>query len=551
MSSVQSVRILYMEDDRGVARLFQKKLEQLGYTVDLAYDGEQGLAMFDAGEYDLIAVDQWMPGSDGLEVIRILKERGKLPPTIMITGAGDENTAVEALKLGANDYIVKDIDGGYLELLPAVIKQLLNQQQLIKDKEQAVATLKERNRTLALLNRSGQALTATRNLEQLIPQLLSAAIELTGAEGSSVWLWEGSDESWLICQGTYYGQACHSPEVKMALGEGLVGWVAQNDESAFVASPSQDPKLYPDTRIYSGLNVVTLLAVPLRVHDAVIGVLEVVNKIAGDFIEDDVIFIEALANSAGIAIDNARLVERLRDQATNLQARNEELNAFSHTVAHDLKNPLVLTMGYAELVKKHYAKTLDPDAIKYLDQIVQSGHKMRNIIDELLLLSMLRNEEVEPQSIIMSDIIKEAKQRLAYMIQDCKAEITEPALWPDVCGYGPWVEEVWVNYISNALKYGGKPPQIELGATTLENGDVRLWVRDNGPGIKPELLPRLFTPFTRLNQVHAEGHGLGLSIVRRIVEKLGGAVGVESQVGQGSVFSFTLPVAVVKEVQNG
>ena len=97
--------------------------------------------------------------------------------------------------------------------------------------------------------------------------------------------------------------------------------------------------------------------------------------------------------------------------------------------------------------------------------------------------------------------------------------------------------------MSNALKYGGQPPRVELGATEQEDGTVRFWVRDNGHGLTPEEQARLFTPFTRLDQVSAKGHGLGLSIVRRIVEKMGGQVGVESQVGQGSTFVFTLPMA--------
>jgi signal transduction histidine kinase len=99
---------------------------------------------------------------------------------------------------------------------------------------------------------------------------------------------------------------------------------------------------------------------------------------------------------------------------------------------------------------------------------------------------------------------------------------------------------VWVNYVSNALKYGGRPPRVELGATP-QDGVVRFWVRDNGAGLTAEDQERLFTEFTRLHQVRAEGYGLGLSIVRRIIEKLGGDVGVESEVGKGSTFYFTLP----------
>jgi two-component system sensor histidine kinase/response regulator len=150
---------------------------------------------------------------------------------------------------------------------------------------------------------------------------------------------------------------------------------------------------------------------------------------------------------------------------------------------------------------------------------------------------------VEAMPLDIGCIVDEARQRLAHMIAESKAEIILPQDWPLASGYAPWVEEVWANYLSNALKYGGRPPRIELGATEQSDGWVRFWVRDNGPGLTPEQQARLFAPFTRLDRVRAQGHGLGLSIVRRIVEKLGGSVGVESSgvPGQGSVFYFTLP----------
>jgi two-component system sensor histidine kinase/response regulator len=127
-----------------------------------------------------------------------------------------------------------------------------------------------------------------------------------------------------------------------------------------------------------------------------------------------------------------------------------------------------------------------------------------------------------------------------HMIKESEAEILEPDTWPTALGYGPWVEEIWVNYISNGIKHGGQPPRVQLDATLVSNGCVRFWVRDNGHGLTREEQGQLFTPFTRLSQVRATGHGLGLSIVRRIVEKLGGEVGIESLVGDGSIFSFTL-----------
>jgi signal transduction histidine kinase len=253
--------------------------------------------------------------------------------------------------------------------------------------------------------------------------------------------------------------------------------------------------------------------------------------------------LELLANSAAIAIDNARLVAALRQQTAELQSRNEELDAFAHTVAHDLKGPLGPMMGYAEILEKDHDRLPREEMQDYLHSIATSTQKMNNIIQELLLLAQARQSQVETGPLDMQCIVVESLKRLGPMIEEYQAEICGPSSWPPTTGYGPWVEEVWVNYISNAIKYGGQPPRVELGATVQPDGMVRFWVRDNGAGIPPEDRARLFTPFTRLDQIRAKGHGLGLSIVRRIVDKLGGQVGVESDsmAGRGSVFSFTLP----------
>jgi signal transduction histidine kinase len=144
----------------------------------------------------------------------------------------------------------------------------------------------------------------------------------------------------------------------------------------------------------------------------------------------------------------------------------------------------------------------------------------------------------------MSSIVTGVLERLGTEIASSLAEVVLPQQWPVAVGYEPWIEEVWANYVSNAIKYGGNPPRIELGATlpTTGEGQVRFWVRDNGPGLDEEQQAVLFVEFTKLRQL-GEGHGLGLSIVKRIVERLGGQVGVDSAVGQGSEFYFTLPVA--------
>ena len=137
------IRILYVEDDKGLARLLQRKMRREGYNVDIAPDGLKGLAILEKQSYDVLLVDHKMPGLSGLEVIRRLATGGMLPPTVMVTGAGDETTAVEAMKLGAGDYIVKDTGGGYLELIPLVVEKILNRQRLVDEKEKAEREMRQ------------------------------------------------------------------------------------------------------------------------------------------------------------------------------------------------------------------------------------------------------------------------------------------------------------------------------------------------------------------------------------------------------------------------
>ena len=412
------------------------------------------------------------------------------------------------------------------------------------ERQQAEQELQQRSRDLTQLYRASQKLAATLDLRQVMQRLLQLVTEIVGAQGCSVWLWNEEHADELICQAVFHPGLEHPPTgVRLPSGQGVVGWVAQNGKTARVSRAPQDLRFFPGVDAQTGFRTLSLLAVPLRVQDAVIGAMEVVNKLKGEFDEHDQALLEMLANAAAIAIDNARLVEALRRSNAELEARNQDLDAFAHTVAHDLKNPMGLIVGFAELLQRGPDDLPEDEQQRAVRTIGQSARKINNIIDELLLLAEVRQVDVRTAPLDMASIVTGAQRRLGDMIEKHQAEISLPPAWPRALGYAPWVEEVWANYMSNAIKYGGQPPRVELGADWQSDGTVRFWVRDNGQGIAPEDQARLFTPFTRLDQVRARGHGLGLSIVRRIVEKLGGQVGVESGIDQGSLFYFTLPGA--------
>lgn len=239
----------------------------------------------------------------------------------------------------------------------------------------------------------------------------------------------------------------------------------------------------------------------------------------------------------------------ISQRADELAVQNMALNDFAHTMAHQVQGLLGQMIGYTSYLQMHYADNADADVKQALSRIVQSGHKMNNVINELLLLASLRSAEVPIHPLNMARIVAEVQKRLRFQISAKDAVVETPEEWPTPMGHSAWIEEALLNYINNAVKYGGEPPLVRLGSTMMSDGMVKIWVQDNGIGISPEDQRRLFVPHTRLHQMKVSGEGLGLSIVRRIIERCNGRVGVESEPDKGSTFWFTLPLATDQDLR--
>lgn len=238
--------------------------------------------------------------------------------------------------------------------------------------------------------------------------------------------------------------------------------------------------------------------------------------------------------------DHPLTQEQLCERATALQAQNMELEAYTHMVAHDLKDPLTALIVTSDLITDIPDLT-GQELKEYLHQIKVTAYEMNRIINNLLFFAEVSKAEAPVGPVNMAGVVAKVRDRLSHLIKEYQAQIDLPQAWPDAIGYAPWVEEIWANYLSNAIKHGGKPPRVELGGLTQPDGMARFWIRDNGPGIPPKTQARLFKPFNQVSHVRNSGHGFGLSIVLQIVEKLGGKVGVECKSGDGSLFFFTLP----------
>ena len=420
-----------------------------------------------------------------------------------------------------------------------------------EQREDGLTALRQRIAELERILEITRELTSALTLEPLLGKIAATASELTDSDGASILLLDAEANELRFIEVTNDSPGSFAG-IHVPIESSIAGAILTSREPVVVSNVQTDSRYYPEVDRQTGFTCRSLIGVPLQIHDRCIGVLEAPNKQGGqEFTQKDVETLTSLAAQIAIAIEYARLYqevlnhaerleERVRERTAELQARNEELAAYDHTVAHDLKNPLALVIGYAEFLGEDFASMSDEELQEHLGSIARHGHKMRSIIDELLLLSEMRDLEVEKVPLDMVQIVAAAQQRLDSVIKEHGAEIVIPETWPVALGYGPWVEEVWANYLSNAIKYGGQPPCVELGAVEQGDDEVCFWVRDNGRGIPSEDQDRLFSRFTRLDRDHAEGHGLGLSIVQRIVEKLGGQVGVESEVGQGSTFTFSL-----------
>lgn len=236
-----------------------------------------------------------------------------------------------------------------------------------------------------------------------------------------------------------------------------------------------------------------------------------------------------------------RMRKNLEQNNEQLRSQNEALDAYARTVAHDLKNPLNLILNFAQLIEDE--GVLKGVSAEDLRHIIVSAERMNHIIHDLLLLAQMRREEVHPVRVNMKSVVRQSLDRLHTDIRKANAEVAEAENWPDCEGVASWLQAVWVNYLSNSLKYGGKPPRIRLSweKDPDQPGFVRYIVQDNGVGIATGNEQRVFAEFSRMGGEKEEGHGIGLSIVRRVIQRLGGTVGVYNlDPGPGCAFYFSL-----------
>jgi signal transduction histidine kinase len=372
-------------------------------------------------------------------------------------------------------------------------------------------------------------LNAVLDLPPLLQLIIEAARELTDSEASSILLVERKS-------GDLYFEATTVPtkeklqRVIVPMDSSLAGWVVQHNESVVIGDVEEDNRHFKQADI--GIITRSLLAVPLSVKGQVIGVLNTLNKVEGQsFDEDDVYLLTILAAQAAVAIENARLF-----QQSDLLSE----------VVHELRTPLTSIRGYSKMLL--LAEGIDQEKkLEFAETIHRESIRLGQMINDFLDLARLESgrTHMAQEPVNMSEIISQTLVILQPQAAERQISIAlqGPETLPTVIGDPDRLKQVMVNLVGNAVKYNHEGGRVDIEAEVGEK-ELNVAVRDTGRGIAEEDLPHIFEKFYRVDdsEQQVKGTGLGLSITKHIVKVHGGTISVQSIQGQGSTFSFTLPL---------
>jgi signal transduction histidine kinase/CHASE3 domain sensor protein len=310
------------------------------------------------------------------------------------------------------------------------------------------------------------------------------------------------------------------------------------------------------------------LTIPMQVEETMIGELTLAATQAEAFNLEAQQIVSEVAAQLAIAIQQSQLrqqlqhyaeqlEQRVQERTTQLQEANQELEAFSYSVSHDLRAPLRTMQGFAQALQEEYSNRLDAVGQEYIRYITEDAVQMDTLILDLLAYSHLSRTEIQIQPVDLNLVVNEALKQLGAQLQERHAEVrVEPSLG-QVMAHRSTLIQVVTNLLSNAIKFvsSGTSPSVHIYTQEyVQEGQnwIRLWITDNGIGIAPEHQERIFRVFERLHGIETyPGTGIGLAIVRKGLERMGGFSGVESQLGTGTRFWIALPKAVLNHNATG
>lgn len=535
--------ILIVDDNANNRDLLTRYMRRLGHAVVIAPDGGIALDLLRNQPVDLMLLDIMMPDVNGYQVLEVIKADPLLRhiPVIVISALSEFDSVIKCIDLGAEDYLTKPFNA---TLLNARISASLEKKRL-RDQEQS--HLEE----LLVTQRIDRELNASLDVGRAMAITLDWALRRSGADAGFIGVVEAEGIRVMAARG--YSDASSVTEhsrLPCNLSAFQVAIATGHPQVQRAAHPVQNGDGF-----FSGSQCQAII--PVRREDTVIGLLVLENHVERKCTEEIMSFLLRLTDHAAIAIANAQLYAAL-------EHANAAKNEFIAFATHELKTPMTAIRGYADILLNGIAGSVNPSQAEFLTAIRVNVDLMSTLVSDLADIARIESGHLHlewaaiPIHAVVAAALQSTRSQIA--VREQKLLLDVPATLPPVWGDYTRLTQIISNLVSNAYKYtphGGEiyihaqhiPAHTEMG--THHEGDVvRLAVQDSGYGIPLEDQPQIFHKFFRGRgqaTAHIPGTGLGLHITRHLVELQGGRIWFSSAPGEGTTFSFTIPVAQVAQ----
>ena len=551
-------RILVVDDEKVILDILKKSFEFWGYSCEAAQDGRSALETVRSnGFYNLLITDLKMPDLGGMEVLKAVKKYNPYIEVIVLTGYPAVESAVEALKVGASDYLAKPFN---LEEMRKTVTRCLERQKFnIRHIELSeLMSLFEVSRTISAFS----------DFEKLLTKILDSALEITKAKNGSLLLLDQDTNQLKIKVARGLSEEVIN-STSIPVGVGISGTVVKENKP-LIGSIEEFAKLHKDpARRYESKSSSepTFVSIPIESQNRVLGVINVSDKVSGEsFTEREQTLLSILAGQAAVAIENAKLYSELQNKISDLNSTVDILNLtqaqlvqaeklaalgrFSSGIAHEVKNPLAIILGGIEFIETRKEK-LDLDCRTALLKMKESTLRANNIL--INLLKFARPSELKIESVNPAELINETVSLFKYRAPvrgiNISTQFSKEALIVEVDKNQ--IQQVLFNLLSNAtdaMPGGGeimfrsykslKPDEFFSGQ--IPAGVIE--ISDTGEGISPENLKNIFEPFFTTKR-EKKGTGLGLSMSKAIIDNHKGKMLIDSELGKGTVIKILLPLA--------
>jgi len=534
-------RILLVEDNPGDARLLREALKEVAnYEFDLEHVERlsQALERLRGEPFDVVLLDLSLPDSQGLENLAPVRDAAPTVPILVLTGLDDEEVAVRALRVGAQDYLVKGQAEG-----SSVVRAIRYARERKGAEEQIQGHLKR----ISALRDINLAITSTLDLRTILDVLLEKIdLSFNYAVATTVRLFNpGTGFLEPVACRNLDPDAWKAEEWKS--GGTIPRMVFDSRAPITIANMQTEPRT-KSREIFRELGLVSYLGIPLIAKGKSLGVLGFFSKEEYRFSDQEVSFLSTLADQAAIAIQHSQLHEEMKQQTQALEKSNKVKDEFLSVMSHELRTPLIAITGYANLLGDQSSGNLSPVQLKATHGINKLSNDLLAMVRVILDVTRLEAGVmvVEKELVDINRLLEEILE--SNPVPTGKEEVTvrwdrDPQL-PEILTDGTKLKVILQNLLNNAVKFTNHG-YVKVSARCLPyEKSVEFKVADTGIGIPADMVPVVFEKFRQADSTDArpyEGIGLGLYIAKQFAELLGGSVEVETEVGRGSIFTLVVP----------